>query len=197
MVDAVLAVCERLVFQYSATGAVPRPEGNGHPLIAAFGMFPAKDGFVSLGIPRDEFWQIFTRLAGLPEHGADPRFQTSAQRLEHRPEIDRIVSEWTSARTKTEIARILGGHVPFGPVFGADDIFADPHFRARHMLAEVEQPGASRTLTIADTPVHMSETPGGVRQRAPLVGEHTDRILSDFGFDAQHLRSLRDAGVVA
>lgn len=197
MVDAVLAVCERLVFQYSATGTVPRPEGNGHPLIAAFGMFPAKDGFVSLGIPRDEFWQIFTRLAGLPEHGADPRFQTSAQRLEHRPEIDRIVSEWTSARTKAEIAQILGGHVPFGPVFGADDIFVDPHFRARHMLAEVEQPGASRTLTIADTPVHMSETPGGVRQRAPLVGEHTDRILSDFGFDAQHLRSLRDAGVVA
>jgi crotonobetainyl-CoA:carnitine CoA-transferase CaiB-like acyl-CoA transferase len=197
MVDAVLAVCERLVFQYSATGTVPRPEGNGHPLIAPFGMFPAKDGFVSLGIPRDEFWQVFTRLAGMPQHGEDPRFRTSAQRVAHRELIDRIVGDWTSVRTKAEIAQVLGGHVPFGPVFGADDIFADPHFRARNMLAQVEQPGADRPLTVANTPVHMSGTPGGVRRRAPLVGEHTDTVLADFGFDAQQLRSLRDAGVIA
>lgn len=64
MVDSVLAVCERIIFQYSSTGVVPRPEGNGHPLLCPFGMFPAKDGFVSIGIPRDEFWRLYAVLCG-------------------------------------------------------------------------------------------------------------------------------------
>ncbi len=61
-------------------------------------------------------------------------------------------------------------------MFQADDIFDDPHFAARNMLAEVDVPGASRPLTIAHTPLRMSETPGGVRRRAPLAGEDTDRV---------------------
>ena len=92
---------------------------------------------------------------------------------------------------------MLGGKVPFGPVFGADDIFRDPHFAERSMLVEVEQPGAARNLTIANTPIRMTETPGGVSRRAPLTGEHTDRILAEFGYDEERRRQLRDLGAVA
>lgn len=197
MVDSVLAVCERIIFQYSSTGAVPRPEGNGHPLLCPFGMFPAKDGYVSIGIPRDEFWRIFTRLTGMPELGSDPRYATGAARLERKQEVDGLVIEWTSTRTKAEIAEVLGGKVPFGPVFGADDIFRDPHFAERSMLVEVEQPGATRKLTIANTPIRMTETPGGVARRAPLTGEHTDRILAEFGYDEERRRQLRELGAAA
>jgi formyl-CoA transferase len=76
-------------------------------------------------------------------------------------------------------------------VFDARDIFADPHFRVRDMLVEVEQPGAARPLTVAGTPVRMSATPGGVRRRAPMVGEHTERTLADFGFTATEIAALR------
>ncbi len=61
MVDGVLAICERLVYQHSATGDVPGPEGDGHPLLCPFGLFRAKDGYVSLGVPKDEFWGPFAR----------------------------------------------------------------------------------------------------------------------------------------
>lgn len=197
MVDSVLAICERIVYQYSATGVVPRPEGNGHPLLCPFGLFPAKDGVISLGIPRDAFWRIFVQLADMPALASDPRYATSTARLANRQEVDRIVSEWTSARTKSELVAILGGKVPFGPVFDAADIFNDPHFRQRAMLVEVEQPGADRKLTIANTPIRMSETQGGVARRAPLTGEHTDQVLAEFGYDEAQRQRLRDIGAIA
>ncbi len=88
--------------------------------------------------------------------------------------MNAIVTDFTARHTKAELTDIFGGKIPFGPVMRADEIFADPHFAARGMLADVEVPGASRPLTVAGTPVHMSATPGGVRRRAPLTGEDTD-----------------------
>lgn len=191
MVDAILAVCERTVFQYSVTGQVPRPEGNGHPLLCPFGLFPARDGHVSLGVPNDRFWAPLARIMGQAALATDPRYATSEARLARREEVDRIVGAWTARHSKAELAQLLGGEIPFGPVFAADDIFADAHFQARSMLVETEQPGASRPLIVAGTPLHMLKTPGGVRRRAPLTGEHTQQVLQDFGFAAHEIAALQ------
>jgi len=197
MVDGVLAVCERLVFQYSATGIAPGTEGNHHPLVCPFGLFPAKDGHVSIGVPKDEFWGPLMQAMGMPERAQDPRYATNPARMERREEVVAFIGEWTAARTKQELIEIFGNKVPFGPVFQADDIFADPHFAAREMLVDVEHPGADRALTIANTPIRMSRTPGGVHCRAPLSGEHTDAILAEFGFTPAEVDALRVAGAVA
>lgn len=197
MVDGVLAVCERIIFQYSATGIAPSGEGSGHPLLCPFGLFPAKDGFVSLGVPKDEFWKPLAIIMGRADLASDPRFATNAARLERRQEVNALVSEWTGARSKQELMELLGGKIPFGPVFQADDIVSDPHFAARHMLADVEMPGADRPLTVANTPLHMTETPGGVRARAPLAGEHTDRVLAEFGYSAGEIEALRQSGTIS
>ena len=197
MVDGVLAVCERLVFQYSVTGVPPGTEGNHHPLVCPFGLFPARDGHVSIGVPKDEFWGPLMRAMGMAELGGDPRYETNAARMERRQEVIDLISQWTAARTKRELIEIFGDKVPFGPVFQADDIFADPHFAARKMLVEVEHPGARLPLTIANTPIRMSRTPGGVRRRAPLTGEDTHRILAEFGFTQEEAAGLRESGVIA
>lgn len=197
MVDGVLAVCERLVFQYSVTGLPPGTEGNHHPLVCPFGLFPARDGHVSIGVPKDEFWGPLMSAMGMPELAHDERYATNTARMERRQEVIDFITEWTAMRTKKELSEIFGDKVPFGPVFQADDIFADPHFAARNMLVEVEHPGAHRPLIIANTPIRMSRTPGGVRHRAPLTGEHTDRILADFGFAEAEVSALRASGVIA
>jgi formyl-CoA transferase len=192
MIDGVLAVCERIVFQYSATGVAPGPQGNGHPLLCPFGLFPAKDGFVSIGVPKDSFWRPLAEAMGRPELAGDPRYATNEARLERRSEVDALVSEWSTRRTKHELIEAFGGKIPFGPVFRADDIFADPHFAARGMLADVEMPGAAKPLTIAGTPLHFAGTPGGVRKRAPLTGEHTARVLEEFGIGHAAIASPGD-----
>jgi len=196
MVDAVLALCERPVYQYSVTAIAPRPEGNGHPLLCPFGLFPARDGHVSLGVPNDRFWVPLVERMGRPELATDERYATNEARVARRGEVDAMVSEWTARHTKAELSAMLGGEIPYGPVFDAADIFADPHFRQRHMLAEVDQPGAERPLTLANTPIRMSATPGGVQRRAPLAGEHTDELLRRFGFDAAEIGALRAAQAI-
>ena len=196
MVDSVLAMCERLIYQYSASGEIPAPEGNGHPLLCPFGLFAARDGFISLGVPTDRFWAALTVRMGCPELAEDSRYATNEQRVEHRVEVERLVGDWTARHSKAELSALLGGDIPFGPVFNAADIFADPHFKIRQMLVEVEQPGADRVLTVAGTPLRMSETPGGVRRRAPMVGEHTEQTLSGFGYGADEIAALRADGVI-
>lgn len=193
MVDAVLALCERPVFQYSATGTAPGPEGNGHPLLCPFGLFPASDGYVSLGVPNDRFWVPLVQCMGRPELASDERYSTNEARVAHRRQVEQIVSDWTARHTKAQLSQMLGSEIPYGPVMNAADIFADPHFHARGMLVEVEQPGAERALTVANTPIRMSETPGGVQRRAPMTGEHTDEVLSAFGFTSNEIADLHEA----
>ena len=194
MTDAVLAVCERVVYQYSVTGQVPGPEGNGHPLLCPFGLFPASDGWVSLGVPNDRFWVPLTQKMGQPELALDSRYRTNDDRIAQRADVETLVGQWTSRHTRAELTALLGGEIPFAPVYTAADVFADPHYRARQMLVDTEHPGASRPLVLAGTPVKMSETPGAVRKRAPLVGEHSAAVLAEFGFDAAEIGALCAAG---
>ena len=85
---------------------------------------------------------------------------------------------------------MIGGQVPFGPVMTASDIFAYPHFQARGMLAEVAMAGADRPLHVANTPVRMAHAAHGVRQPAPLTGEHGAAILAEFGFAAEEIAQI-------
>ena len=198
MVDGVLALCERIVFQHGIDGTVPGPEGNSHPLLCPYGLFQAKDGWVAIGCPHDDFWKLLARTIGLGDMAGDVRYATTPERLKRRADVEGAVTAWTSVRSKAEIAVVLGGKIPFGPVLQVDEIFADPHTKARGMLATVELPGVpDHPLIIADTAIKMTATPGGVRHRAPLTGEHTAKVLGDFGFSAADIERLRAAKAVA
>ncbi len=197
MYDAVVALCERIVYQYSYSGKSPAPEGNQHPILCPFGVFSAKDGQVTIGCPRDSFWVELTAIMGRPELANDPKFLTNNDRLAHREETVALVEEWTSQRTKAEISEALGLRVPFGPVNTAADIYADPHIALREMLVEVENPGSAKSVTIASTPIRMTETPGGVTRRAPLTGEDTDRLLGELGLGVEEISDLKARRVIA
>ena len=183
MIDGVLALCERLVHQYSYAGEVAGPEGNGHPLLCPFGLFRAADGWVAIGCPTDKFWVELATAIGRPELAVDPGWATNAARLARRGEVTTLIEGFTTQRSKAALKALFGGRVPFGPVQNAAEIFADPHFAARGMLVQVEQPGSATPVTIAGVPVHLSATPGAVRGRAPRLGEHTAQVLAGLGAD--------------
>lgn len=196
MYDAVLAICERIVYLNSYVGQVSVPQGSGNPQLCPFDSFPASDGWVSIAAPGPRHWQLLCDLMGRPEIGTDPRYATNAVRVGRADEVRAIVSAWTSTHTRQELQYMLGGVVPFGPVNTVTDIFSDPHVARREMLASVEHPGMSRKVTIAGTPIKMTATPGGVRMRAPLLGEHTDDVLAAAGYSPSEILGLRNSGVV-
>lgn len=197
MADSVLALCERLIYQHSYQDRIPHPEGNRHPLLCPFGLFRAKDGWVSIACPADPFWRALVTAMGHPELADDERYAKSTERVSRSDEVIRLVEAFTVARTKSELGELLGGVIPFGPVQDAQDILNDAHFRARNMLVEVEQPGSQSPVRIAGVPIKLSSTPGGIRRRAPLLGEDSEEILSAHGFAAAEIAVLRASKAVA
>ncbi|MCM2393392.1 CaiB/BaiF CoA transferase family protein [Streptomyces albipurpureus] len=198
MYDAVVAACERIVYQYSYNGVVAGPEGNAHPLLCPFGVFPARDGHIALAAaPADHHWVLLCEAMGLPELGRDPRYAGNLDRVARQAEVQGIVGEWTSRHTRAELTEALGGKVPFGPVNTADTLFDDPHLKARAMLQQVQHPGLERPVTIAATPIRYANGAEPAVHRAPLLGEHTDAVLRGAGYNDQEIEALRAAGVVA
>lgn len=89
------------------------------------------------------------------------------------------MTEWTRNHTTAEIVELLGGKVPVGPVNNAENLFADPHVRAREMLVAVDQPNGMRPVVLPANPIKFTETPAGIYRRPPLLGEHNAEIIAE------------------
>ncbi len=173
MYDAMLSLCERLVYLYDIEGKVAEPSGNGHPLLAPFGLFPASDGWVAIGVVDDAFWRELARIMDRPELLADTRLATKSGRRTHALEVNDAVSAWTRRFSKAELAQRLGGRLPFGPVNDARDIFHDPHVAARGMIAEVPHAEAGKTgWRVAANPIRFGATPAVPPSPPPRLGQH-------------------------
>ena len=196
MVDAVLAICERAIWQHSVQGLTPGPEGNHHPFLCPFGMFPAADGFITIAAQQDSFFQILCDSIGAQSIAADPRYADSKARSENRRALIDLLSTFTGRLTKAELVARLGGRIPFGPGRNIAEIERDPHFAARQMVVEVAQPGAA-PIRIAGVPIKMTATPGGVHARAPLLGEHTRAQLKRAGLSDAEIQILIDGRAAA
>jgi crotonobetainyl-CoA:carnitine CoA-transferase CaiB-like acyl-CoA transferase len=196
MYDAVLSFSERIVPQYAYTGEIPGTEGNAHPGLCPFGVFQCKDGWVSIACPGDNFWSILANAMDRSDMIADERYQHNWNRVEHMDEVISIVTDWTRQHTKASLKNLLGGKIPFGPVNNAEDLFQDEHVKARNMLVEIPQPGSTESYAITNTPIRMTKTQGGVRTRAPLLGEHTDDVLREVGYSEEEIDQLKEEGSI-
>ncbi|AUN41880.1 CaiB/BaiF CoA transferase family protein [Tsukamurella tyrosinosolvens] len=176
MYDAVLSLCERIVYQYSYDGTIPRPEGNRHPLLSPFDIVPAVDGWVAIAAPNNNRWKLLCDLIGRDDLASDPGLQTNESRVARREDVFGALAEWTSMRKTDEILDVLGGKVPVGAVRDAKEILEDPHVEARGMAVRLEHPGSSKVVTVAGQPIKFSRTPAVPTKRAPLLNEHGPQI---------------------
>jgi crotonobetainyl-CoA:carnitine CoA-transferase CaiB-like acyl-CoA transferase len=181
MYDAVLALCEAIVYRYSYTGQVSHPTGNGHPALSPFDLFPTADGACAVAAPTDKHWALLCEAIGRPDLVEDERTRTNRERVANAPFVRAAISAWTTARPTAEVVATLGGRVPAGPVQTADAIFDDPHVEARGMLVEVPQPDGSRPVILPASPIKLTATPAGVYRRPPRLGEHTGEVLAEVG----------------
>ncbi len=177
MYDAMISMCERAVYQYSYTGEVPTRRGNAHPTLFPYNAFEAADGHVVIAAFGDNHWRALCEAMDRPDLAAE--YPTTADRLEHRESLREEIAEWTATLPAEQVCDALEGSVPCAPVQDVSDVFADPHVRARDMLVEADQPGADERVTIAGSPIKLSETPPEPGERAPLLDEHREELLGD------------------
>ena len=196
MADAVLGVCERIVHQQAFGHQVPGPEGNHHPFLLPFGVYPATDGFVALACPNDHFFRALVEALDAPEVLHDERFATPKARAQNRQAVIERLSDLTARFSKAELQQRLGGRVPFGPVLSIAEIAIDPHFAARDMLPELEFPGFPEPMRVAGQPIKFTRTPAAVSRRGPDLGADTEAVLLAHGASPADIGRWRKAGAI-
>lgn len=196
MYDAVMSLCERMVYLYTYRGQVSQPQGNTHPLLCPFGIFDTADGHVTIAAPREGQWRNLVSAIGSPELADDPRFRTNEARVQNSAECDAIVQAWTGTRTKAAVMAALGGLVPAGPVNSAADVVHDPHVVARGMLAELEHPGSAIRPAVVGSPIKLTGTPSPPLTRAPRLSEDAGDVLGELGLTPDEIEELRRSGAV-
>ena len=196
MLDATAALLTYQAGNYFATGQVPARMGNRHPTIVPYESFRAADGDFVIAGGNDGIWQRLCRVIGRPELADDPRYRTNADRAPRHAEVKAELERALQTRTREEWVRDLtAAGVPCGSVREISEVLADPQIAAREMVREVEHPaiGAARVI---NSPVKMSDTPPGVRTAPPTLGQHTNAVLRELGYDDQRLAALESARVI-
>ncbi len=195
MFDNMLALNERMVTLFSTAGQSPRRGllKNLYPR----GAFKTKDGYIALNVPNDLIWQRLCRAMGREDLTDDPRSNSGTARAANSPFLQPIIEGWLAALTREEaVTRLNEVGVPTGPVYRAEDVFADPQVAARHMLLTVPDPDVG-DFRFARTPIHLSDAPELPANPAPNLGQDTAAVLQDLlGYSAEQLAEWAEAGVI-
>jgi crotonobetainyl-CoA:carnitine CoA-transferase CaiB-like acyl-CoA transferase len=163
-----------------ATDTVPERLGQAHRGSAPYQMFPTSDGFVTVGGAQDNFWRGLCAILGCEHLLEDPRYGKKADRVANNLALVGDMEPFFAKQSTQQLCDAFdAAGIPGGPVFNHVQVYNDPQTKAREMVVEVEHTKLGRMRTIG-VPVKHSETPGSVRRSAPLLGEHTDEVLSDW-----------------
>lgn len=177
-------------------GATPTPMGSMHRRNQPHGAFKTQDGYLCVAADQQHHWKMFCELAGLQELVDDPRFATNRDRVQNRLAMQEAIEAALAHKTSAAWHDLLvAAGVPCGPVYGYDQVFDDPHVQHRQMAVDIDHPKAG-LISITNTPLKLSQTPGHVRMPAPILSQHTDAILQRLGYDAATIASYHAEGVV-
>jgi len=182
---------------YLLAGVVPTPLGSGHPSLSPYRNFRCKDGqWIFIAAANDRFWQRLTRALGLDWMASDPRFATNQQRVANRKELEAMLEELIGGYDREPLLKLLEeADVPATPVNTVDQVMNDPQTIERGIVQRAVHPRLGE-IPVVGTPLKFSRMSPGVRQAAPLRGEHTDSILAECGYSATRISELREKKVI-
>ena len=196
MLDATAALLTYQAGAYFVTGEVPARMGNRHPTITPYESFETADGDLVIAGGNDDIWRRLCGALDLNGISDDPRFRTNKDRVANRNELRPIFERVLKTRSRAEwVERLMKAGVPCGSVREISEVLADPQIAARKMVAEVDHPTVGRARVIG-SPLKLSETPASVRTAPPLLGQHTDAVLTELGYDSTAIADLRATGVI-
>ena len=186
-----------LAAEYFATGNDPPRRGNRHPQVVPYEAVQGADGdWFILGVASDNVWRSFCKYVGRPELAELPEFKTNTMRIKHYDRLLPIVREIIRQRPTDEwLTELRNVGVPCGRINTLAQALSDPHLIERGMIVELEHPALGMLKSLA-TPIHLSETPLVYYRHPPRLGEHTDEVLAEMGYDELARAQLREKSVI-
>ncbi len=198
LTEAALGISEGIIPEWSATGKVRERSGLAAPGFAPSNIYPCADTtWVVIAANSDPLFRRLATAMGQPRLGDDPRFARHEARGEHQAVLDALIGGWTATLTRVEvIERLIAADVPCGPIYDAADVAADPHFRARQAIVEVEVDGIGRLAMPAVMP-RLSQTPGAIRFPGGALGAaNRDILQGELGLSDHEMAAFTAKGVI-
>jgi crotonobetainyl-CoA:carnitine CoA-transferase CaiB-like acyl-CoA transferase len=197
LLDVQVACLANQAMNYLNTGVSPKRLGNAHPNIVPYQDFPSADGNFIIAVGNDGQFRKLCEVAGLTALADDSRFSSNKARVANRTELIPLLRQATVFKTTAEwVALLEAAGVPCGPINDLAQVFADPQVQARGLRLDLPNSLGSTTPQVA-SPLRLSETPVQYRNAPPLLGEHTEHVLSHhLGLNAEQIAALREAGVL-
>jgi crotonobetainyl-CoA:carnitine CoA-transferase CaiB-like acyl-CoA transferase len=195
--EATFNLLEGVVPEYDGAGVIREPSGSTITGIVPTNTYCCADGkFIIIGANGDSIFKRLCEKMGRSDMAGDVRFETNAGRVEHEPEIDAAIAQWTSDLDSMQALSLLDeARVPSGPIYSVADMMVNEHFIARGLFEEVDVNGKS--LKIPAMIPRMSATPGRTDWAGPEVGAFNEEIYRDLlGLSAEELADLEERGIV-
>lgn len=181
LTNGLISLLSYIATNYFATGEIPPRAGNDHPIAAPYGLFTTRDGHVALAPADDAFFRRLVTALGMAGLAEDALYRTQAARVKNRARINAIVGGVLAMQPTAHWVEVLNAAgVPCGPVYGVEEVFADPQVLAQQMVLDVDQPGYG-LVRMLGFPMKFAATPCRVRRPAPGLGEHTAEVLAELG----------------
>jgi len=198
LTESVLSMMEGLLPEYSVLDAVRQPTGSRIPTAAPSNAYPtADDKWILIAGNSDPIFTRLAKLIGRPEIASDPRFIGNRARVQNVEQLDAMIAAWTKRFPGAEVERMVSeADIPSCLLYTAAEIAADPQFRKRGMVREVNDPLFGQVLHAGVVP-HVSDNPGTVRWPGARIGEHTEEVMRNLiGLKPAEIEKLRQEGVL-
>lgn len=192
--DTALAFSIWEICEYWGTGKTPEPVGTSNKMTAPYQAMACSDGYFVIGANNQKAWLTLCDLLKRPELASDARFATISQRLAHRLElVDELEKSFKQHPKDYWVQTLLDAGIAAGPILTYPEAFASEHAKARGMRMEIDHPIEGQVPNIGFA-VKLSDTPQQVRRHPPLLGEHNDELLAEFGFGDEDRARLTAQG---
>jgi CoA:oxalate CoA-transferase len=196
LVEASIAAAAWEAAEYLETGKAPQPMGNRHRLTAPYALFETADKrYVAIGTPNNMLFAKFMQVIGLGEYGTDPRFALYANRKVSEDALYELVEPAIRKRQSAELEKaLMEVGVPCGRLNDFKEVFEHPQIVAREMVKEIEHPRLGR-MKVARNPVLLDHDGPDIARPAPMLGEHSEEILRELGYQPAAIQELAGKGV--
>lgn len=171
--------------------------GNKGMAIGPADLFKVGEGWVLVQVSGQPMFKRWCQLVAAENWFDDPRFATDELRAEHIDILNSRMQQWCDNKTVEEaMAGFDAARIPASPMLSPQQVLDDPHVQAMGYLKPTDYPGLTAPAPLMETPFRLSATPGSIRSRAPLLGEHTDEVLNQLGYNSAAIHLLREQHII-
>lgn len=197
LVECVVSLLSTAVPNYAANGIVQPLRGNRDNVTGPANAFRCSDGLIYMHAGTDPLFERLAKLMDREDMLTDPRYYTANERMKRIEEVEAVVQDWMQQYTAEEAeAMLVKAGIPVSKIANVEDIVKNPQLRHRDAIVYRDYPGVGE-IALPGIPVKMSKTPGEVKRRPPLLGEHSEEILQSFlGLSREEIGELSKNGVI-